>query len=328
MFRGSGIKGLTGIAPVRENIIRPILCLDREEILEYLCENGIDYRTDETNRENHYSRNKIRNELLPYISQNINEKAAWHIRQTAEALGEIETYLEKQTDQAWQDIAEYKEGECRLDREKLKEQDIVIRKRICRRAVAQMAGKLKDITSVHIDIVLDIIRGESGRKADLPYGLEVYREYGKIGIAKRKKQEKDGQICIDCNMEGEDGKKIRCDRGAFFIKKIKNMPANRKIQEKMYTKWMDYDILKSTFQIRTRRPGDYIVVNQEGGRKKLKDYFIDLKIPREERDRILLVAEGSEVFWVVGYRISERVRITEKTGSMLQIEYIPAVDGI
>ena len=184
------------------------------------------------------------------------------------------------------------------------------------------------ITSVHIDIVLDIIRGESGRKADLPYGLEVYREYGKIGIAKRKKQEKDGQICIDCNMEGEDGKKIRCDRGAFFIKKIKNMPANRKIQEKMYTKWMDYDILKSTFQIRTRRPGDYIVVNQEGGRKKLKDYFIDLKIPREERDRILLVAEGSEVFWVVGYRISERVRITEKTGSMLQIEYIPAVAGI
>ena len=328
LFRGSGIKGLTGIAPVRENIIRPILCLDREEILEYLCENGIDYRTDETNRENHYSRNKIRNELLPYISQNINEKAAWHIRQTAEALGEIETYLEKQTDQAWQDIAEYKEGECWLDREKLNEQDIVIRKRICRRAVAQMAGKLKDITSVHIDIVLDIIRGESGRKADLPYGLEVYREYGKIGIAKRKKQEKDGQICIDCNMEGEDGKKIRCDRGAFFIKKIKNMPANRKIQEKMYTKWMDYDILKSTFQIRTRRPGDYIVVNQEGGRKKLKDYFIDLKIPREERDRILLVAEGSEVFWVVGYRISERVRITEKTGSMLQIEYIHAVAGI
>ena len=204
----------------------------------------------------------------------------------------------------------------------------MIRKRICRRAVAQMAGKLKDITSVHIDIVLDIISGESGRKSDLPYGLEVYREYGKIGIAKRKKQEKDGQICIDCNMEGEDGKEIRCDRGAFFIKKIKNMPANRKIQEKMYTKWLDYDILKSTFQIRTRRPGDYIVVNQEGGRKKLKDYFIDLKIPREERDRILLVAEGSEVFWVVGYRISERVRITEKTGSMLQIEYIPAVAGI
>ena len=62
--------------------------------------------------------------------------------------------------------------------------------------------------------------------------------------------------------------------------------------------------------------------------QKLKDYFIDLKIPREERDRILLVAEGSEVFWVVGYRISERVRITEKTGSMLQIEYIPAVAGI
>ena len=71
----------------------------------------------------------------------------------------------------------------------------MIRKRICRRAVAQMAGKLKDITSVHIDIVLDIIRGESGRKADLPYGLEVYREYGKIGIAKRKKQEKDF-LCI------------------------------------------------------------------------------------------------------------------------------------
>ncbi len=83
---------------------------------------------------------------------------------------------------------------------------------------------------------------------------------------------------------------------------------------------MDYDRIKDTLVIRTRLPGDYIRINEEGGRKKIKDYFIDLKIPREERDKILLLAAGSEVLWVVGHRISQACMVRDTTECILRIQ--------
>ncbi len=94
------------------------------------------------------------------------------------------------------------------------------------------------------------------------------------------------------------------------------------VQPKIWPETRRYDILKNGFQIRTRRPGDYIVINRQGGRKKLKDYFINLKIPREEREHILLLAKGSEIFWIIGYRVSEDCRISENTENILEIEYL------
>ena len=93
-----------------------------------------------------------------------------------------------------------------------------------------------------------------------------------------------------------------------------------KIPEKTYTKWLDYDRISNGLVLRTRRTGDFLVVNRAGGRKKLKDYMIDEKIPREKRDRILLLASGSEIFWVVGYRISESCKIRENTERVLRVQ--------
>lgn len=99
-----------------------------------------------------------------------------------------------------------------------------------------------------------------------------------------------------------------------FVKSIKNT----NICEKLYTKWIDYDTIKDTLQVRTRRPGDYI--SAAGGRKKLKDYFIDEKIPRSERDRIPLLADGSHILWIIGYRLSDGCKIGEETKRVLEID--------
>lgn len=88
---------------------------------------------------------------------------------------------------------------------------------------------------------------------------------------------------------------------------------------KTYTKWMDYDTIKGSLMLRTRRPGDYLVINEQGGRKKLKDYFIDEKIERRERDRMWLLADGSHVLWVIGGRMSAACRVTERTEKVLKI---------
>ena len=90
--------------------------------------------------------------------------------------------------------------------------------------------------------------------------------------------------------------------------------------EKKYTKWLAYDTMKNDVCLRTRKTGDYLIINTSGGRKKLNDYLIDRKIPRDERDSVFLVAQGSHVLWVVGERISEAAKVTEKTERLLKIQ--------
>ena len=92
------------------------------------------------------------------------------------------------------------------------------------------------------------------------------------------------------------------------------------IPKKEYTKWFDYDKIKDTLSVRHRRPGDFMTL-PGGGRKTLKRFLIDEKVPRERRDEIWVLAEGSHVLWVVGYRISEYYKIVEETHTILQVDF-------
>ena len=100
-----------------------------------------------------------------------------------------------------------------------------------------------------------------------------------------------------------------------------NSFSSENIQELLYTKLFDYDKIRE-LTVRTRRPGDFITVDENGGRKKLKDYFINEKIPKAQRDEILLLADGSHVVWVIGYRISVYYKVTETTKNILRADYI------
>ena len=88
-----------------------------------------------------------------------------------------------------------------------------------------------------------------------------------------------------------------------------------------YTKWFDYDIIKNTVKIRHRQPGDYITIDASGRTQKLKQYFINEKIPREERERIWLAADGSHIMWIIGYRQNQIYQITDKTKRILEMEF-------
>jgi len=87
-----------------------------------------------------------------------------------------------------------------------------------------------------------------------------------------------------------------------------------------YTKVFDYDKIKFTLQFRTRQSGDYIQIDGNGGNKKLKDFFIDCKVPKDYRDRVLLLADGNSILWIVGFRMSEGYKISNNTKSFLQVK--------
>ncbi len=315
MFRGSGLSGLTGISPVRDRIIRPLLCLERKEIESYLFERGISYLDDSTNFTLDYTRNKIRLKVLKE-AEGINSKAVSHIAMAGETFRELQEYVEKSVMKAAERIlVKGTENEILLQIEELSKEDIVIQKEIVRKAFFMLSESLKDIDAYHITSVLQLIKKQPGRRIDLPYGITAMREYNHIELRTKGKDLSKDLEPRELLIPGitplfEEGKSIKAS--------LLNYKKNMIIPQSICTKWFDYDKIKDTVLIRCRKQGDYLCIDK-GGTKKLKALLIDEKIPRQKRDILPLLADGSHIMWVIGNRISEAYKVDENTRRILQI---------
>ena len=363
LCRGSGLQGLRGMVPRRDRIIRPLLCVSRKEIEQYLRDHQQSYCTDSTNEETTYARNRIRNLVLPQLEQ-VNAQTVAHIVQTAERLGDVWEYLEQETDRLcrscvccqWKadgtrhpleklcDIKALDGAETpykiQISREKFQQASPVLQKQLILKLLGIAAGCQKDMAAVHVEAVLRLFDTTAEKTLDLPYGLKARSGYIGIEILrscqstdagqrekkekKRNRQSEDTAVVIHPRKLSVDGSGILLENGMQIRCRVLDFSGNyKKIPLKTYTKWFDYDKIVSTVFIRTRRPEDYLVVNAAGGRKKLKDYFIDEKIPKHMRDEIPVLADGSHILWVIGYRISEFCKVTQETKRILEV----CVDG-
>lgn len=330
LFRGSGVKGLGGMAPVRGAIIRPLLDTSRQEIEGFLGERGIAYCEDKSNLEDVYTRNKVRLKLLPLAEKEINEKAGVHIAKTAVLLREAEEYIEKNAVSVFERIVRQKNGIYFIGVEDFSCEEAVIQKKILLLIMERLAGGRKDVESVHVDLVRELLQKQVGRRVSLPYGMEAVRAYEGIQILKgkpigafREKEaepfmaavEPPGVYAMEAGMGNISFQivEIEAEQKEFY-KKYNSIPKND------YTKWFDYDKIKNTVFIRYRQEGDFLQINSKGSRKKLKDYFIDKKIPREQRGNIPLLAEGSHVIWIIGERISEAYKVDKNTKRILMVQ--------
>ena len=317
LARGTGIRGLCSLRPVRNSVIRPLLCMNRSEIEQYLKEEQIEYRTDSTNMDEEYTRNKIRHRVMPYLTDEINPRAVEHMAAASQSLEEIQDYLDEMTELLMEKYVQRSGGSLLADNRLVKE-PLLMQKCVLQKCLEQSAGTKKDFTRVHLEDVCELFSRETGKCLHLPYSLVVTRTYRGLAFRRADIREQYGApsvfICKELIIPGEiqlEGWNVQC---GLLRNSVQRIP------QKTYTKWLDYDKIKDTLVIRTRLPGDYIRINEEGGRKKIKDYFIDLKVPREERDKILLLAAGSEVLWVVGYRISQACMVRESTRCILRIQ--------
>lgn len=320
LFRGTGIRGMTGIPAKRDMVIRPLLCCTREEIENYLAEHNIGFCTDATNAGTEYSRNKIRLELLPYIKKNINRKAEYNIVNAAQSLEEVSDFLNKEAEKAYDRYV--KDGIFLQEGFQLHP---ALQKQVIRLMIEKQAGKLKDITKVHITAVAALKDMEVSKSINLPYNLIAVRTYKGISIKKNtqpKRCKREEEVVIQ---DGQILKSNKLDIEKFCLKQSENCTETfafdiQNIEELIYTKWLDYDKIEKLI-LRNRQEGDYIVVDDKGSRKKLKDYFINEKVPREIRDDILLLADGSHIVWIIGYRISAYYKVTESTSQVIKVTY-------
>ena len=197
LFRGSGLKGLCGIAPVRGNVIHPLLCLERREVEAYLAERGISWRTDSTNGEDHYCRNRIRHHILPYAESEIAQGAAVRMCRTAELLSETEDYLERQTREAWGRCvravgqsgaaAEMQQPHYIVDVSRFRELHIVLRRRIVLGIAKALSPTGKDISAVHVEDVLSLFEELGNRDVSLPFGICARRRYNGVILERRSR---------------------------------------------------------------------------------------------------------------------------------------------
>lgn len=320
LCRGSGIEGLSGIRPVRGSIIRPLLCVTRNEIEEFLKAEGQEYRMDATNSDVRYTRNRIRNRIMPELTA-VNEQAVLHMNQIAEDMDELAGYIRVQAEQILKDAMEQKEGVFILRTDVLESCPQVIKSRIILEFIAAAAGSRKDIGREHVRSLLQIAEGQTGRRLSLPYGLTAEKTYGKVRIFSGLSENK--QIKVPVNVTEAEAfceitvgtEQFRCR--VFFMDK-----KDVKIPKKKYTKWFDYDKIENGLYFRTREPGDYLELDHMGRRQKLKNYWINEKVPKAVRETSILLADGSHVLWVVGYRISAYYKITENTRRVLEVQYM------
>ena len=322
LIRGSGLDGLCGMRPQRtgtngEIYIRPFLQCSREQIEQFLEERGQGYCMDSTNANESYSRNRMRKRVLPELIR-MNPQAVQHMQTAMEQLQQVRDYLEEETVSLEKKFISGERKNVKLDTDGLAELSQAVRMRLIRKAVWKAAGACKDITAAHLQAVADLLEKQTGRYVKLPYGLTATRVYNVIEImGKRKETEK---IClpIDTDRLPEN---LLAGEWKFSFKKFPYDGNTDKIPRKMYTKWFDYDKMKKGFEIRTRKAGDYIIVDDEGHHKKLKQVFTGDKIPAQQRAGLWLIAHESLVHAIIGYRSGCSALVTPQTGKVLKITF-------
>ena len=317
VIRGSGLKGMSGILPVRGKIIRPLLDTKRNEIEAILAELHQDYRTDSTNSSLDYDRNKIRHVILPCLEE-INSEAVSHICQTAKEAENSYRYIHEEALAGYEGICEDDAGEKQvtLDINTIFKLNPVLQEHMVHEAIGDVAGAKKDISRKNVMSVTNLIYQDTGKTVDLPYGIRARRSYDKLIISNKHYENKEYNMIV----EGEGEYPIP-DRGKLRIKFIKNSD-NLVISKNMYTKMADYGKITDTLCVRTPQEGDYITIDSKGNTKKLSRVFIDNKIDREDRKTWPVVASGNHVIWVVGLRYSEAFKIEGDTDKIICMEYI------
>lgn len=304
LARGTGINGLASIKAVNNNVVRPLLCVDREDILKYLDTNGINHIEDETNLSDDYSRNRIRHKILPELNI-VTNGASKHIVQTAVQLGEIEDYLSQETEN---NIVKYVQKTDRgwIIKNELKTIHPAIVKRVIHKVLTMTAGKARDISTVQIQTVEDLFNHQVGKRRNLIYGMIASREY-------------DG---VELSIEGVNvSNNANIELSKISIEVV-DRDYSQIIPNDLYTKWIDYDKITCCPTIRFRQKEDYIIINDNNDKKMLSDYMKNEKIPANKRDLIPLVADGNHILWVVGYRISAAAKVSDNTSRLLVLKYM------
>ena len=316
LLRGAGGSGLSAMASSAQKLKRPLLQVSRAEIVRYLKLRGITWRTDATNADTAILRNSIRHELIPFLKR-YNPKVSQRLAATAEILASDEELLEQLTATAYQRLADRREGGMDFSVESLVKEPRALRLRLYRHALQELRGDLMRIGTRHLEAIDRLAAStRPNARAKLPGECFVSRCYDTLSFARCDLPAGGAWELV---VPGE-GDHLLPGGGRLLVRRMAR-PAALETASRLVA-YLSPEAAPFPWLLRSFTPGDRFNPLGMTGAQKVKELFINEKIPPHLRSRIpLLVSEG-EIIWVPGVRMGERARITAATGAVLRVEIL------
>ena len=324
ILRGTG--SLKGIRPVREGrYIRPLIEIGREEIRAYAGRMGLAFCEDASNRKREYLRNRIRRDIIPWIRNEVNPSFSESLLHLASILHEETQYLDGIAQEALQQVMDpvHGNGEVILRRDLLERMPRAIQRRVLRQAYGRIEGSTRGLSYAHVEDVCDALGKPGGRVHkvfSLPRGIRAFLQHDAIYLSRRdlwKVTPYEYPLCLgEERLISEAGIVLCADRVP-----VDSLPPGWTLDRNRA--FLDADLAVGEMVVRNARPGDRFRPLGLGGGKKLKDFYIDEKVPRSLRHRIPILEIGGRIGWVVGYRIDDRFKVSEKTRRIIRVQGVP-----
>lgn len=344
IIRGTGLRGLGGMRlsrPIRQGsgirVVRPMLSFRRAEIEEYLSILGVRYRCDSTNELDSYTRNRIRNEVLPLLCDRINPQTVEALNRLGEQARGLDEYLAVTAQRMLESIVlDQDDQQITLLAPALSRRPRIIRTQIIREAMLLLGVAEAELSYTHLKAVAAMADESAGsRGLDLPGGLRAIRRYDRL-ILRRAATPREApvspeevRVSVDSrNLLAAHGIELTIDSMSvdqdMIAEHIRRTASRGQIS---WEEWVDADQVHPPLTARARRPGDRFLPLGMTEMKKLSDFFIDEKIDAEMRERTVLLCDRLGPIWVVPWRIDERVRLTAATRRVFRLvaKPVPAV---
>ena len=315
LLRGSGTTGLSGMAyRNRRGYVRPLLEISRADIERYLLARGLSWREDASNSDTSYLRNRIRHRLLPLLEE-YNPAIRSCLSSTASILGDDEALLEELAVQAFAGSCGMEEGRVVCSVGRLRTINAALRRRVLRHAYTQLTGNLVGVGLRHIDALCDLIdSGRPNSRLALPQGIAAVREYDRLLLMR-----------TGAEAPGADFELLITGPGLYTLPRGGSFAVDVSVTEFFPagpdTACFDPGTAPFPWLVRTFRPGDRMTPFGMSGRKKVKDIFIDRKIPLSERKRIPLLFCGEELVWIAGVCMSESCRMDSPQAAAVRVAW-------
>jgi tRNA(Ile)-lysidine synthase len=317
LLRGSGPSGLTGIPPCRDgSIIRPLIEIERLEIENYLKAKKLASVTDSSNLKADYLRNKIRLELMPLLEVH-QPQLAHLLGQTAEILRDEDDYLGRIAE-AWltRNMELSPDHTFRVPITSFLSLPVALRRRVIRKVIGRVKKDLRRISWNHIEAIQSLAQAEKPQAAlNLPGRLTVRRTYGHLIFSPSVKRK---PLPVHYILDGPGTYDLKETGRSISFEEIKNRRGLR-LRGAKWTAFLDAEKLRFPLTLRTFKAGDRFIPFGMKGHKKLKDFFVDLKVPLEQRYLTPILCWNDKPVWVCGFRIDDRVKVTAETKRVLKI---------
>jgi tRNA(Ile)-lysidine synthase len=315
-IRGSGIEGLSAIHPVVEaQIIRPLLNCSRADISAYLMEQGVRHRDDSSNLDLQYARNRIRQELLPYLEKTFNPRLIRTLATEAELAREAWSFIESEAKRFFASLCSPLENGLSFSICELLALHPAMQKFVVRHGIKELSGSLKGISSRHIQRILSLCKQErGGGRAMLPHGYSALRQFDALHLLKQAPS----VASLYSYPLSVPGICEIPEAGAILKASICSYPGKSRREHPSLRVYLDAKSLPDRLFVRSRMPGD-----RYGGQghRKTKKMLIDRKILAHERDILPMVAAGQDVIWIPGFRPARNYEALPSSDSCVMLEF-------